>query len=73
MYTQFAPMSSSTVQFAKDYRAEQISAADQSRVAAMFTQPRRSVRSRFHDLYTTATGHLHHRTSKTGHAARPAH
>ena len=34
MYAPFAPMTSGTVQFAKDYRAEQIRDAEQSRRAA---------------------------------------
>jgi hypothetical protein len=41
MYTEFTPMSILTVQFAKDYRAEQISIADQWRMAAQFRKPSR--------------------------------
>ena len=42
MYAPFAPMSSSTVQFAKDYRTEQIHDAEQSRRAAQCRTPRHS-------------------------------
>ena len=42
----FSPVSTSTVQFAKDYRADQIRTADQARIAASFRRPRsRRVRS----------------------------
>jgi hypothetical protein len=41
MDSQFAPMGTYTVQFAKDYRAEQIRHAEQSRLAAQFRTPRK--------------------------------
>ena len=46
MDSQFAPMGTYTVQFAKDYRAEQIRHAEQSRLAAQFRTPRKGVRRR---------------------------
>jgi hypothetical protein len=45
MYSRFAPLNGSTVRFAKDYRAQQVRAADVSRPAQVLKQPRRSVRS----------------------------
>ena len=60
MYSQFAPMSSSTVQFAKDFRAEQIRIAEQSRRADQFRtadHPRR----RFHDHFRTVIARMRHR------------
>jgi hypothetical protein len=64
MYTQFAPMSSSAVQFAKDYRAEQIRAAEQSRRAASFRTPRRSPRDVLHSLVATAATQMHGRAHR---------
>jgi hypothetical protein len=45
MHNAFAPMSSRTLQFAKAYRAEQIRAAEQSRMAADFKKSRRGTLS----------------------------
>jgi hypothetical protein len=55
MYAPFAPMSSQTVTFAKDYRAEQIRAAEQSRIAAQFMKPRRPVSTRVSSLWTAVS------------------
>ena len=65
MYSQFAPMSSQTVRFAKDYRAEQIRTAEQSRQAAQFRTERHGHR-RFHELHRTVIAHLRrHRPAVT--------
>lgn len=41
MYAEFTPMSILTVQIAKDYRAQEIDAADQWRLASQFSKPGR--------------------------------
>jgi len=65
MYSQFAPMSSQTVRFAKDYRAEQIRTAEQSRQAAQLRTARHG-HHRFHDLHRAVVAHLRrHRPAVT--------
>ena len=39
MYVPLAPMNRNTVKFAKDYRADQIRAAERSRIEAAFKKP----------------------------------
>ncbi len=74
MHSQFAPMSSHTVQFAKAYRAEQILTAEQSRLAAQFTTPRRSPGSRIRTAWTAMFSHIRHTRATTGaDQPRPAH
>jgi hypothetical protein len=46
MYSQFAPMGSDAVEFANDYRAEQIRTIEASRLAAQCKAPRRGLAER---------------------------
>jgi hypothetical protein len=57
MHTPFAPMNRSTVTFAKHYRAQQVHAADRSRLA---TRPRaaRHRARRVRRLYDVLTGRV---------------
>ncbi len=74
MYGTFVPMSTSTIEFAKSYRAEQIRAAEQSRVAAMFKPERHGISARIHAAWTAATSHVRHtQGSAVPEYPRPAH